>query len=203
MRNTSKKAAKKRTPKHPQKTRPETGIVYTDRFAYAYGEADVQPSSLPGHSSTEMFPCQVFFLEYSASGLGIVDSGQFRCRFAVNWTGIDNTVIGFCKLIGKSEFSAPSERVIPNQSSDWCGNLHRISGCLSSYRLPFLYYFPEFVHEKWCVYPGDCHASVSYFIAMTGNSINSNLSVCFRKITRIVNSAKPRLLTPQWFPVLP
>ena len=80
MRNTSKKAAKKRTPKHPQKTRPETGIVYTDRFAYAYGEADVQPSSLPGHSSTEMFPCQVFFLEYSASGLGIVDSGQFICR---------------------------------------------------------------------------------------------------------------------------
>ena len=35
--------------------------------------------------------------------------------------------------------------------------------------------FPGFIHEKWYVYPWDCHASVRYFIAMTGNSINSNL----------------------------
>ena len=20
--------------------------------------------------------------------------------------------------------------------------------------------YPEFIHEKWCLYPGDCHASV-------------------------------------------
>ena len=29
---------------------------------------------------------------------------------------------------------------------------------------------PEFSHEKSCFYSGDCHASVRYFIAMTGNS---------------------------------
>ena len=33
-----------------------------------------------------------------------------------------------------------------------------------------LYRFPEFFHERWYVYPGDCHASVRYFIAMTSNS---------------------------------
>ena len=38
------------------------------------------------------------------------------------------------------------------------------------------YRFPVSIHEKWYFYPGDCHASVRYFIAMTGNSINSNLS---------------------------
>ena len=52
----------------------------------------------------------------------------------------------------------------------WCGNLHRIPGSLSSYRLPFLRRFPVFIHEKLCFYPGDCHASVRYFIAMTRNS---------------------------------
>ena len=63
MRNTSKKTAKKRTPKHPQITRPtRIGIVYANRFAYAYGEADVQPSSLPGNSSTERPKCQGLFL---------------------------------------------------------------------------------------------------------------------------------------------
>ena len=33
-----------------------------------------------------------------------------------------------------------------------------------------LHRFPEFIHEKLCFYPGDCHASVRYFIAMTGKS---------------------------------
>ncbi|MDY5642106.1 MAG: hypothetical protein SPG79_03750, partial [Candidatus Faecousia sp.] len=33
---------------------------------------------------------------------------------------------------------APSEHVIPNQRARWCGNPHRISGSLSSYR-PFFY----------------------------------------------------------------
>ena len=33
-------------------------------------------------------------------------------------------------------FDASSERVIPNQFANWCGNLHRLSGYLSSYR-PF------------------------------------------------------------------
>ena len=35
-----------------------------------------------------------------------------------------------------------------------------------------------YVIEKWCFYPGDCHTSVRYFIAMTGNSPNTNLSLC-------------------------
>ena len=30
--------------------------------------------------------------------------------------------------------------------------------------------FPDFFHEKLYSYPGDCHASVRYFIAMTGKS---------------------------------
>ena len=48
----------------------------------------------------------------------------------------------------KSEFVGPSEHVIPNQCAHWCGNLHRIPCGLSSYRLSFLYRFPEFIHEK-------------------------------------------------------
>ena len=46
------------------------------------------------------------------------------------------------------ESAAPNNTVIPNQCSHWCGNLHQISGCLSSYRLPFLYRFLELFHEK-------------------------------------------------------
>ena len=33
--------------------------------------------------------------------------------------------------------------VIPNQFSNWCGNLHRISGSSSSYKPLFLCRFPE------------------------------------------------------------
>ena len=31
------------------------------------------------------------------------------------------------------ESATPNNTVIPNQCAHWCGNLHRISGCLSSY----------------------------------------------------------------------
>ena len=48
----------------------------------------------------------------------------------------------------KSEFVGPSEHVIPNQCAHWCGNLHRIPGGPSSYKLSFLCRFPEFFHEK-------------------------------------------------------
>ena len=41
------------------------------------------------------------------------------------------------------EFVVPSERVIANQRARWCGNLHRIPGSPSSYRLFFLYRFTE------------------------------------------------------------
>ena len=44
--------------------------------------------------------------------------------------------------------------------------------------------FPESFHEKLYSYPGDCHASVRYFIAMTGNSPNSNLSLCRENQTK-------------------
>ena len=54
----------------------------------------------------------------------------------------------------------------------------------SNFRLPIVIQvilscrFPEFIHEKGYFYPGDCHASVRYFIAMTWNSTNSNLPQC-------------------------
>ena len=80
------------------------------------------------------------------------------------------------------KFVASSERVIPNQSADWCGNLHRIPGSLSSYRLHFSRRFPVFIHEKLCFYPGDCHTRKADWFAMTGNSINSNLPNCYRTI---------------------
>ena len=53
------------------------------------------------------------------------------------------------KLEFAEESRASNNTVIPNQSADWCGNLHRIPGSLSSFRLSFLCRFPEFVHEKW------------------------------------------------------
>ena len=32
--------------------------------------------------------------------------------------------------------------------------------------------FPDFIHEKWCFYPGDCHTSdIGHWFAMTGSSI--------------------------------
>ena len=36
--------------------------------------------------------------------------------------------------------------------------------------------FPVSIHEKWYVYPGDCHTRKADWFAMTGNSSNSNLS---------------------------
>ncbi|MGN1027810.1 MAG: hypothetical protein ACI4P4_15555 [Faecousia sp.] len=43
-------------------------------------------------------------------------------------------------------------------------------GLLIVIQTVLLYRFPEFIHEKLCFYSGDCHASVRYFIAMTGKS---------------------------------
>ncbi len=54
--------------------------------------------------------------------------------------GRDSSPIGGAK--------ASNNTVIPNQFSNWCGNLHRISGSPSSYSPFFLYCFPEFIHEK-------------------------------------------------------
>ena len=49
---------------------------------------------------------------------------------------------------------------------------HRHTGVLTCHS-------PKFIHEKWCFYPGDCHTSdIGHWFAMTGNSINSNLSHC-------------------------
>jgi hypothetical protein len=42
---------------------PLWGKWNINRFAFACGEADVQPSSLPEHSSTVFFPCQGYFIE--------------------------------------------------------------------------------------------------------------------------------------------
>ena len=67
--------------------------------------------------------------------------------------------------------------VIPNQ----CALLLWESP--SNSRLPIViqvvlfYRFPEFIHEKLCFYPGDCHASVRYFIAMTGNSMARQIPI--------------------------
>ena len=113
--------------------------------------------------------------------------------FAIHWQ------IGICREKRK----APNNTVIPNQSADWCGNPHRIPGSLSSYRLTFLHRFPEFIHEKMCPYPGDCHASVRYFIAMTGNLQNSNFTIClWKSIACITNylSACFRARNPPDYP---
>ena len=50
---------------------------------------------------------------------------------------------------------------------------------------PFLYNSPEFIHGKLYFYSGDCHASVRYFIAMTGNSINSQFTVPQNETERV------------------
>ena len=42
-------------------------------------------------------------------------------------------VLWFDKLEFAEVSERPEQRVIPNQSSDWCGNLHRLSVCFSSY----------------------------------------------------------------------
>ena len=55
---------------------------------------------------------------------------------------------------------ASNNIVIANQRAGFSGNLHRIPGSPSSYRLSFLRRFPVSIHEKLCFYPGDCHASV-------------------------------------------
>ena len=36
-----------------------------------------------------------------------------------------------------------------------------------------LHCFPEFIYEKWHVYPVDCHTRKADWFAMTGNSTNS------------------------------
>ena len=42
---------------------------------------------------------------------------------------------------------------------------HRHTGVLPCH-------FPNFIHEKWCFYPGDCHTSdICHWFAMTGSSI--------------------------------
>ena len=89
-----------------------------------------------------------------------IDAGQRSSRAQDMCSRFCPAPLGIVLWYGKLEFDAPSEHVIPSQCAHWRGNLHRIPRCLSSYRLPFLYYFPKFVHEKWCVYPGDCHASL-------------------------------------------
>ena len=72
------------------------------------------------------------------------------------------------------EFDGPPEQVIPNQSEDWCGNLHRISGYLSSYRTFFCTVFWNSSMRSNTFIRGIATKVVRYFIAMTGNSPNSN-----------------------------
>ena len=57
---------------------------------------------------------------------------------------------------------------------NWCGNLHRIPGCLSSYSLfyPFSGFYPREVKRLTGRLPRQC----AHALAMTGNSSNSNLS---------------------------
>ena len=89
MRNTSKKAAKKRTPKHPQKTRPvkpESYIQTVSRMLTVRRMFSLLHYRVilarKGPNVKDFF---LSFSEYSAPGLGIVDSGQLGCRIAKNW----------------------------------------------------------------------------------------------------------------------
>ena len=116
-------------------------------------------------------------LEFARRAGGQVVTGVVRNRSQPDPLGI---VLLFGKIGNlKREGRAPNNTVIPNQ----CALLSWESP--SNSRRPIVIQsvlicrFPGFIHEKWYVYPGDCHASVRYFIAMTGNSPNSNLYTAF------------------------
>ena len=70
--------------------------------------------------------------------------------------------------------------------------------------------FPEFVHEKWCFYPGDCHTSdVGHWFAMTGNS-SVGISIVQQATLQNMSHSEPvrtlvwespsssRLRSPNW-----
>ena len=123
------------------------------------------------------FTQQTDKLEFARRAGGQVVTGVVRNRSQPDPLGI----VLLCGKIGnlKRKVRAPNNTVIPNQ----CALLSWESP--SNSRRPIVIQsvlicrFPGFIHEKWYVYPGDCHASVRYFIAMTGNSPNSNLYTAF------------------------
>ena len=87
MRNTSKKAAKKRTPKHPQKTRPvkpESYIQTVSRMLTVRRMFSLLHYRVilarKGPNVKDFF---LSFSEYSAPGLGIVDSGKWTVRVSL------------------------------------------------------------------------------------------------------------------------
>ncbi|MGN1027659.1 MAG: hypothetical protein ACI4P4_14800 [Faecousia sp.] len=73
----------------------------------------------------------------------------------------------------KLEFGGPSKRVIATPARTLVWQSPSNFGQTIVIQIVPTCRFPEFFHEKLYSYPGDCHASVSYFIAMTGNSSNS------------------------------
>ena len=80
------------------------------------------------------------------------------------------------------EFDASSERVIPNQCALLSWESPSNSRQPSVIQTVLSCHFPEFIHEKWYFYPGDCHTRKADWFEMTGNSINSNLPNCYRTI---------------------
>ena len=81
-----------------------------------------------------------------------------RGRFCPAPLGI---VLWYDKLEFAEESTAPEQRVIPNQSSDWCGNLHRLSVCFSSCLVGALIERPaekflifRFLSAKWFLFFG-------------------------------------------------
>ena len=97
-------------------------------------------------------------LEFARRAGGQVVTGVVRNRSQPDPLGI----VLLCGKIGnlKREVRAPNNTVIPNQ----CALLSWESP--SNSRRPIVIQsvlicrFPGFIHEKWYVYPGDCHASV-------------------------------------------
>ena len=99
-------------------------------------------------------------------------------RRSVSFHGVGNAFVRSASREWESpSYSRPhfKLRVIPNQFSNWCGNLHRTADCTSNYvsfRTSPLKWCGNLLRHRDCITSkdGDCHASVRYLIAMTGNS---------------------------------
>ena len=87
---------------------------------------------------------------------------------------ITNALTGFTPPPDELEFGgevgASNSIVIPNQCALLSWESPSNSGQPIVIQTVLSCRFPASIHEKWYFYLGDCHASVSYFIAMTWNS---------------------------------
>ena len=100
-------------------------------------------------------------------------------------------LMGFTQRAANWEFvgevGASNNIVIPNQRAGFSGNLHRIPGSLSSYKRSYSAVFRNLSTRNGASIQEIATEVLSYFIAMTGNSINSNFPLYCVKPTRLFN----------------